>query len=74
MPNTREKLIELLKECFDAGHNFEESAEHLISNGATLPILCKEYRYYHDGECAMWHYSCTKDDDFCSKGQRKKES
>ena len=31
-----EKLIELLKECFDNGLNFEESADHLIANGVTV--------------------------------------
>lgn len=36
MPNTREKLIEVLKECFDNGLNFEESADHLIANGVRL--------------------------------------
>ena len=36
MPNTREKLIELLKECFDNGLNFEESADYLIANGVTV--------------------------------------
>ena len=32
----REKLIKLLKECFDAGLDFDESADHLIANGVTL--------------------------------------
>ena len=36
MANTREKLIELLKECFDTGRDFDESADHLISNGVTV--------------------------------------
>ena len=33
---TNEKLIEVLKECFDKGLNFEESADHLIKNGVTV--------------------------------------
>ena len=36
MPNTKEKLIELLKECFDTGRDFDESADHLIANGVTV--------------------------------------
>ena len=40
MPNTREKLIELLKEtrANAAWHNwsYEESADHLIANGVTV--------------------------------------
>ena len=37
MPNTREKLIDLLKECFDNGcYSFDEIADHLIANGVRL--------------------------------------
>lgn len=37
MPNTREKLIELLRECFDNGcYGFDEIADHLIAKGVTV--------------------------------------
>ena len=32
----REKLIELLKECFDKAMDFDEKADHLIENGVTI--------------------------------------
>lgn len=32
----REKLIELLKECFDKAMDFDEKADHLIANGVTF--------------------------------------
>ena len=37
MDNTREKLIELLKECFDTGcYSFDDIADHLVANGVTV--------------------------------------
>lgn len=56
MDNTREKLIEVLKECFDKGLNFEESADHLIKNGVTVQqwIPVTERLPEKDG-----HYLCN---------------
>lgn len=36
-------------------------------------VRCKDCKFYHKQECAMddWHFSETKENDFCSFGQKK---
>lgn len=36
-------------------------------------VRCKNCKFYHKQECAMddWHFSETKENDFCSFGQKE---
>ena len=56
MPNTREKLIELVAQVQDCGcdvtdvveMNYVENdvlVDHLIANGVTIPVRCKECKH-----------------------------
>ena len=37
MDNRKEKMVELLRECFDTGcYSFDDIADHLIANGVTV--------------------------------------
>ena len=73
----REKLIELLKEtpiaeinghiaeakvCF-VSHVFESFADHLIANGVTIPVRCKECKHRGDYGCPMYHEEYIEWDD-----------
>ena len=53
---TREKLIELIKEG-DGGYDFvsvELIADHLIANGVTIPVRCKDcWKRGNPNECPM---------------------
>lgn len=54
MPNTREKLIELLEEAEGLVNNdvpsLEQIADHLIANGVTIhPVKVGDYVYYIKG-------------------------
>lgn len=79
MDNTREKLIKLLKECFDNGLNFEESADHLIANNVRTVVLCKNcigksHWYKNDNGCTICGFSglfVADDRGFCSYGERR---
>lgn len=77
----REKLIEVLEGLFvDYGASAifftkgeaEVIADHLIANVVTIPVLCKDCKYW----CAYFD-SCDKtdntmhEDDFCSYGERR---
>lgn len=81
-----EKLIELLESAESAVYwnssdkgFIEKIADHLIANGVTIPVRCKDCKYYemHYGRgnmgCsnnkAIWT-QCPPDA-FCSYGERK---
>ena len=88
----REKLIELLKEtpiaeinghiaeakvCF-VSHVFESFADHLIANGVTIPVRCKECVWCEKGKDYEPYCNHPTDgmhdvqmDDFCSYGERR---
>ena len=68
MPNTREKLIELLELALSSINwewgdwpNTEELADHLIANGVTIHVRCKNCENYSsfsatglsNGHCAF---------------------
>lgn len=38
-------------------------------------VRCKDCKFYHKQECAMddWHFSETKEEDFCSFAERKEK-
>ena len=89
----REKLIELMKKTplmeiggriADAekclvSYVFESFADHLIANGVTIPVRCKDCKYYwmpqgfctHDRHDYQTMSVPQKEDDFCSYGERK---
>ena len=89
----REKLIELLNKVQDMGvtvipagmgdrydHVWNQKvADHLIANGVTIPVRCKECKWAEYGKdyepyCNHWKsglYANIKDDDFCSYGERR---
>ena len=63
MPNTREKLIELIGDVqsFGCKHTYEETAssmgfrenaevaDHLIANGVEIPVRCKDCKHLKYG-------------------------
>lgn len=77
MDNTREKLIELLDqtvaECMPS-ECIDEIADHLIANGVTIPVRCKDCDNTCPGQsgiiCTIWGAG-TEPDAFCSHGERK---
>ena len=75
MPNTREKLIELLKEV---GVAFPIStADHLIANGVTIHTTCEHCQLSDTISCPAGRVWCSrmmrymKLDGFCSEGKEK---
>ena len=77
----REKLIELLA---DSVHmSYEKQADRLIANGVTIPVSCKDCKYYKENELRCDHPELNYDvecydhwidcdpDDFCSCGERR---
>ena len=76
----REKLIELLENAPGQANNevysLAEIVDHLIANGVTIPVLCKDCKNREHVWCPMesveqYPWLATKDDDFCSYGERK---
>ena len=81
MPNTREKLIEALRaiareNCFGS---IEKIADHLIANGVTIPVRCKDCKHMSEyrGETLcdnpMGIFGRNTADDFCSHGERRND-
>ena len=96
MPNTREKLIELLEQQDDVcvkGKSCSEcdyetvykcyiyaKADHLIANGVTIPVRCKDCKHFTEG---MAVGMCKRIPDkpiipvvynhFCSCGERRND-
>ena len=76
----REKLIELLNNSFDEQYGkrglltAQHTADHLIANGVTILVRCKDCKCYlrddmfGGGYC---HGERVKQDDFCSYGERR---
>ena len=86
----REKLIELIGQAQDCGcdvtdvveMNYVENdalADHLIANGVTIPVRCKEcvnycgFEHCKNGICDVDSVSkrAVYPDDFCSYGERR---
>jgi hypothetical protein len=70
----REKLIELLKEDFYDEYDFADIADHLIANGVTIPVRCKDCIYNEVGSCSFSQYVTPADYSpnwFCADGERK---
>ena len=76
MSNTREKLIELLREVQYLGGLEEKIADHLIANGVTIPVRCKNcvhmVEQFGVRYCKIWTmFNGMGDDGFCNYGERR---
>ncbi len=88
MPNTREKLMRLLcaanskateAEAFEDATYAQQlgiQADHLIANGVTIPVRCKDCRHRHETVSGLkicsYHITMdAKDGNFCSCGERR---
>jgi hypothetical protein len=77
----REKLYRLIRDfLFNAPDVSDMNlAEYLITNGVTIPVRCKDCKYFKDwGDgnktCDYWtdQWDCATDSDaYCSYGERK---
>ena len=71
----REKLIYLAHDYFDsvpwyadiADLNPEELIDHLIANGVTIPVRCKDCKMEYGCRVAQW----LGENGFCSYGERR---
>lgn len=74
----REKLIEILKQAPFEGKVLDEwrweekiarIADHLIANGVTIPVKCKDCRYYNEDSeyCGFWG-EVRHMEHFCDEG------
>ena len=81
----REKLIELLMDAMPSCYSdtfASQIADHLIANGVTIPVRCKDCKWAEYGKdyepyCNHWKsglYANIKDDDFCSYGERRTDN
>jgi hypothetical protein len=73
----REKLIELIEQEYYC--SIEEIADHLIANGVTIPVRCKDCKHWKNEIngcteekrfCDIGFYMVHKNG-FCSFGERK---
>lgn len=73
--DTREKLIELLRQVQYLGGLEEKIADHLIANGVTIPVQCKDCDYYEKEYRGFGFCTCFRigvaDNDFCSRCIRR---
>ena len=74
----REKLIELLEEAPGHANNevysFREIAVFLVANGVTIPVKCKDCKWWHDQRCTNINgANCLIFNPhwFCCSGERK---
>ena len=74
-----EWILHDCKTCYTKNCNVAKSADHLIANGVTIPVRCKEcdFRVFDD-VCKEYYCNCVygvngaiTDNDFCSYGERK---
>ena len=84
MPNTREKLIELITDkendlireivWFTDTYRIKEVADHLVSHGVTIPTRCEHCQCSDTISCPAGRVWCSrmmrymKLDGFCSEG------
>lgn len=88
----REKLIELANDVLNylpwgeiSSHTAKEIADHLIANGVTIPVRCKDCKHYKPQEkSSCWQgrvcYCCrsaamkVNPDGFCDRGERRTDN
>lgn len=79
MMNNRDRLVKLLGELRYLGGLERIIADHLIANGVTVPVRCRECLYFENGKdyvpyCNNWDgLREIKEDDYCSYGKRKEK-
>ena len=62
----REKLIELVSNMrtkITAWHTAEDIADHLIANGVTIPVRCKDCKHWHEETGWCDHHSWFIEED-----------
>lgn len=80
-------MIELIRQCYRKYPNATDGrlADFLIANGVTMPVKCKDCKYFiqpHNydifGRCKNWRLHITRageflpaENDFCSYGERR---
>ena len=72
MPNTREKLIELILSAMPPCYSdvfATQIADHLIANDVVSVVRCEDCKHHYEND----DFICigVKDDDFCSYGERR---
>ena len=72
----KEKIVELLMQKGFGVEGATIAADHLIANGVTIPVLCKDCVHRKERVCinpsaGMWVGVELKDSDFCSYGERR---
>ena len=81
------KLIELLDDIQLRGEDFtdyeiygmrlpntvsnDDVADHLIANGVTIPVRCKDCTEWDERNQECGHWYGFHENDFCSYGERK---
>lgn len=63
------KIAELIQEQQSLGKSSLDIAEHLVANGATIPVRCKNCVYFWPSVdlCLKWEI-VTGSDGFCHSG------
>ena len=71
--NNRENLVELLTGCsLDTEEDVVYVADKLIAADVAPVVRCKECKYHNKPPCPMrLSLNWTKDNDFCSYGERR---
>jgi hypothetical protein len=77
----REKLIELIGHVQYLGGLELALADHLIANGVTIPVRCKDCKHWADGvNGCTEHVKCCKigfymvgENGYCVYGERRTE-
>ena len=75
----REKLIELIQSAVGGCATYWAGliADHLIANGVTIPVRCKDCNNFVPESitvcrhCSLTGMQVVDEDDFCSYGERK---
>lgn len=78
----REKLIELLMDAMPPNYSdvfASQIADHLIANGVTIPVRCKDCQHWSDGVAGCTdHVKCCKigfymigENGYCVYGERR---
>ena len=70
----REKLIQIIDSSRTYVADKERLADHLIDNGVTVPVRCKDCKHYVLQACACRHENFNgiiSLDGYCSYGERK---
>lgn len=80
----REKLIKILDDfdVYDDWLSNIDIADHLIANGVTIPVRCKDCefsKYYTESgvrKCRTYNgvYRTVSDDEYCSYGERRSDA